>query len=203
MAYPLASRIAGQDASALGDANDRFGGMGTQRRPAHAGERRRHVESRRRRVFLRGRQGLQPRRGRDYRGPLGHLSRRSGVRDAESRRRGVARKEDRNAGVHKRVPARSRHPRPGERRQPCRGRAGQRRGRRGDRGEPSVPRRHHRARPDQPSERAPDRDSPSGPARRPSASRAPPRFQRGHRRLRLARPTPWPAWRCHRRRAST
>ena len=28
-AYPLASRIAGQDASALGDANDRFGGMGT------------------------------------------------------------------------------------------------------------------------------------------------------------------------------
>jgi hypothetical protein len=29
VAYPLASRIAGQDASALGDANDRFGGMGT------------------------------------------------------------------------------------------------------------------------------------------------------------------------------
>jgi hypothetical protein len=29
VAYPLASRIAGQDASALGDAADRFGGMGT------------------------------------------------------------------------------------------------------------------------------------------------------------------------------
>ena len=29
VAYPLASRIAGQDASALGDANDQFGGMGT------------------------------------------------------------------------------------------------------------------------------------------------------------------------------
>lgn len=29
VAYPLASRIAGQDASALGDAEDRFGGMGT------------------------------------------------------------------------------------------------------------------------------------------------------------------------------
>ena len=28
-AYPLASRIAGQDASALGDADDKFGGMGT------------------------------------------------------------------------------------------------------------------------------------------------------------------------------
>ena len=28
IAYPLASRIAGQDAAALGDANDRFGGMG-------------------------------------------------------------------------------------------------------------------------------------------------------------------------------
>ncbi|MGE5755923.1 MAG: hypothetical protein ACM35G_09435, partial [Planctomycetaceae bacterium] len=28
IAYPLASRIAGQDASALGDANDRYGGIG-------------------------------------------------------------------------------------------------------------------------------------------------------------------------------
>ncbi len=28
VAYPLASRIAGQDAAALGDANDRFGGIG-------------------------------------------------------------------------------------------------------------------------------------------------------------------------------
>ena len=28
VAYPLASRVAGQDASALGDANDRFGGLG-------------------------------------------------------------------------------------------------------------------------------------------------------------------------------
>jgi hypothetical protein len=28
IAYPLASRVAGQEASALGDANDRFGGLG-------------------------------------------------------------------------------------------------------------------------------------------------------------------------------